>query len=298
MTRVLARMRTGAVVGLAGLVLTVLAGCGDAPAAARWAAPTDASPSASDAPPASDAPSPSPTSASARPSTPAGALDLHAVAGKTIAVDPGHNGGDAAHPEIVNQQVPMGTGTKPCDATGTETNGGYQESAFTFDVATRLQQLLQAAGAHVVMTRTSNTGVGPCVNVRAQIGNDAHAAVAISIHGDGAPASGHGFHVMEPMKVGAPSDAIIVPSNRLALKVRDSYRSRTGIPTSSYIGTDGINPRADMAGLNLSTVPKVLVECGNMRNAGDAAMMTNQAYRQKMAEGLALGLAAFLAAGG
>jgi N-acetylmuramoyl-L-alanine amidase len=299
MTPVLARMRTGAaVVGLAAMVLALATGCGGGtPAAAHWAAPTDASASAST--PSSDAPSPSASaSPSARSSTASGPLDLRAVAGKTIAVDPGHDGGNAAHPEIINQQVPMGTGTKECDTTGTQTNSGYQEAAFTFDVATRLQQLLQAAGARVVMTRTNNTGVGPCVNVRAQIGNDAHAAVAISIHGDGAPSTGHGFHVMEPVKVGAPSDAIIASSHQLALKVRDSYRSRTGIPTSSYIGTDGINPRQDMGGLNLSTVPKVLVECGNMRNAGDAGMMTNPTYRQKMAEGLALGLAAFLAAGG
>jgi N-acetylmuramoyl-L-alanine amidase len=84
----------------------------------------------------------------------------------------------------------------------------------------------------------------------------------------------------------------------LALKIRDNYRARTGIPASSYIGTDGINVRSDMGGLNLSVVPKVLVECGNMRNAGDAAKMTNAADRQRMAEGLAAGLAAFLAAQG
>ena len=50
-----------------------------------------------------------------------------------------------------------------------------------------------------------------------------------------------------------------------------------------------------MAGLNLSTVPKVLIECGNMRNSGDAAIMASPGGRQKMAEGIAAGLAAFLA---
>ena len=91
---------------------------------------------------------------------------------------------------------------------------------------------------------------------------------------------------------------VSAPSQQLALKVRDSYRARTGIPTSTYIGTNGINPRADMAGLNLSVVPKVLVECGNMRNAGDAAFMSSTTGRQKVAEGLAGGLAAFLATEG
>ena len=77
--------------------------------------------------------------------------------------------------------------------------------------------------------------------------------------------------------------------------IRDNYRARTGIPTSNYIGTNGINPRSDMGGLNLSTVPKVLLECGNMRNVGDAAMETNPTDRQRMAEGIAAGLAAYLA---
>jgi N-acetylmuramoyl-L-alanine amidase len=296
MSRVPARLRR-VCLAIAGLAL--LTGCGPGTAAAaHWADPGTPSAAApgSAAPPAAS-PSGSP-GGSAPPAPVTGPLDLHAVSGKTIVIDPGHNGGNAAHPEIINKPVPMGTGMKPCDTTGTETNGGYTEAAFTFDVALRLQALLKAAGAKVVMTRTDNTSVGPCVDKRAAIGNDAHAAVAISIHGDGAPAGGHGFHVMEPKKVGAPSDAIIASSNQLALKVRDSYRARTGIPTSTYIGTNGINPRADMAGLNLSVVPKVLVECGNMRNAGDAAFMTSTTGRQKIAEGLAGGLAAFLAAEG
>jgi N-acetylmuramoyl-L-alanine amidase len=299
MSRVLARLRPTLAGALAAGALMLAAGCGPGtPAAANWAQPaTSASDPGSPSPgaaPSSAAPaSPSATRNSGAPAP--GSLDLRAVAGKTIVIDPGHNGGNAAHPEIINKLVPMGTGMKPCDTTGTETNSGYTEAAFTFDVATRVVALLRGAGANVVLTRTDNTSVGPCVDKRAQIGNDAHADVAISIHGDGAPAGGHGFHVMEPVKLGAPSDAIIAPSHQLALDVRDSYQARTGIPTSTYIGTNGINPRGDMAGLNLSVVPKVLIECGNMRNAGDAAFMSSAAGRQKIAEGIAGGLAAFLA---
>jgi len=296
MSRVRARLSLGL---LAGCALLAGCGAGTPAAAAHWAQPG----TSSAAGPGSASPSPSVVSPSgsadpSRAPSAAGPLDLRAVGGKTIVIDAGHNGGNAAHPEIINKLVPMGTGMKPCDTTGTETNSGYPEAAFTFDVALRLQALLKQAGATVVMTRTDNTSVGPCVDKRAAIGNGAHAAVAVSIHADGAPSTGHGFHVMEPKKVGAPSDAIIGPSHQLALKVRDSYRARTGIPTSTYIGTDGINPRADMAGLNLSVVPKVLIECGNMRNAGDAAFLSGTTGRQKIAEGLAVGLAVFLAAAG
>jgi N-acetylmuramoyl-L-alanine amidase len=298
--QVSAGLRT-ALAAAALAVLTLAAGCGRGAVAAdtHWAAPSAESSSDSPSPAASTSPSPSPSakpSASAKAATVvSGPLNLAPVAGKVIAIDPGHNDGNFAHPEIINQQVPMGTGTKECDTTGTQTNGGYHEAAFTFDVATRLAALLRGAGANVVMTRNDDNSVGPCVNVRAAIGNDAHAAVAISIHADGAPATGHGFHVMEPAKVGAPSDAIITQSHQLALLIRDNYRARTGIPASNYIGKDGINTRSDMGGLNLSVVPKVLIECGNMRNAGDAAMETNPTDRQRMAEGMAAGLAAYLA---
>ena len=285
-------------------VVTLASGCGRNAVAAdtHWTAPS-AEPSSSSPSPAAPSPTPSPSpSPSARPSASAksatvagGPLNLAPVAGKVIVIDPGHNDGNFAHPEIINKQVPMGTGTKECDTTGTQTNGGYHEAAFTFDVATRLAALLRGAGANVIMTRNDDSSVGPCVNERAAIGNDNHAAVAVSIHADGAPATGHGFHVMEPAKVGAPSDAIITQSHQLALLVRDSYRARTGIPASNYIGKDGINTRSDMGGLNLSVVPKVLIECGNMRNAGDAAMETNATDRQRMAEGIAGGLAAYLA---
>jgi N-acetylmuramoyl-L-alanine amidase len=300
MTAVRASPRTVPVVLAAVAVLVLPAGCGSgAPAAGHAPAPpSDSAPASVDAVPSSDSPSTAgspPGSTTSAPPPARGPLNLAAVSGKTIVIDPGHDGGNAAHPEIINQQVPMGTGTKPCDTTGTQTNAGYQEAAFTFDVGTRLAALLRAAGAKVVMTRTTNTGVGPCVDQRAKIGNDAHANVAISIHADGAPAAGHGFHVMTPAKVGAPSNVIVDTSYQLALKIRDSYRARTGIPPANYIGQNGINVRADMGGLNLSVVPKVLLECGNMRNAADAAMQTNPSMRQRMAEGIASGLAAYLA---
>lgn len=291
--------------GVALLAVAAVTGCGAKSETAsglrtNWvpAASDSASASPAGSPSAALSPSPSTTSAASPTTAPANTntnVNLAAVKGKTIAVDPGHNGGNASHTAEINKQVPMGTGTKACDTTGTETNAGYQEAAFTFDVATRLAALLRAAGANVVMTRTNNTGVGPCVNERAAVGNDAHADAAVSIHGDGAPASGRGFHVLEPAKVGAPSDVIIAPSHQLALKIRDNYRSLSGVPASNYIGTNGINTRSDMGGLNLSTVPKVMVECGNMRNSTDAGLMSSATERQKMAEGLAAGIAAFLA---
>jgi N-acetylmuramoyl-L-alanine amidase len=161
-------------------------------------------------------------------------------------------------------------------------------------VASRLAQDLQRLGATVVLTRTTDSGWGPCVNERAAIGNRAHADAAISIHADGAPAGGHGFDVLQPALVPGYTDGIVGPSHQLALAVRNNFGRATGMPPADYAGVNGIDTRSDLGGLNLSTVPKVFVECGNMRNAGDSGLQTDPGWRQRVADGLALGLAGFL----
>ncbi|KPC64221.1 hypothetical protein ADL27_61175 [Streptomyces sp. NRRL F-6602] len=66
---------------------------------------------------------------------------------------------------------------------------------------------------------------------------------------------------------------------------------RTGSAPSNYIGGGtGLDVRDDLGGLNLSTVPKVFVECGNMRDAQDAALLKDAGWRQKAALGMADGI--------
>jgi N-acetylmuramoyl-L-alanine amidase len=250
---------------------------------------------------ASHPPSPSAVvSASAPPSRPAPAhsprlTPAPPLAGRTVVIDPGHNGGNAAASAVINQLVSAGGFQKPCDTAGTETDAGYPEYAFTLDVADRAAILLRREGARVVLTRTTSTGVGPCVNVRAAIGNEAHADAAISIHADGGPASGFGFHVIEPsLAPDGGNTAIIASSARLALAVRTAFTQATGEPFANYIAQQGLIARNDLGGLNLSRVPKVFIECANMRNAADALRLTDPAWREKAAEGIAAGIARYL----
>jgi N-acetylmuramoyl-L-alanine amidase len=70
--------------------------------------------------------------------------------------------------------------------------------------------------------------------------------------------------------------------------------SASGVAPATYIGTDGYESRNDLAGLNLSTVPKILVECGNMHDAGDLAHMESPSGRQQIAQALADGIISFL----
>ncbi|RKS79779.1 N-acetylmuramoyl-L-alanine amidase [Actinomadura pelletieri DSM 43383] len=224
---------------------------------------------------------------------PASGDGMFALDGKVIVIDPGHNGGNAEHPSEINKQVKIGNGSKACDTTGTSTADGYNEHAFTWDVSNRLAKILRARGAKVTLTRKNDKGVGPCIDERADVGNRLKADAAVSIHADGAAASGHGFHIIQPVAVG--KNAGMVPrAARLGRALRDAYRDGTGIAYSTYLGEDGIDKRKDLGGLNLSTVPKVFIECGNMRNKGDAAKLSSASFRQRIAESLAKGFASYL----
>ena len=217
--------------------------------------------------------------------------------GKVVAVDPGHNGGNFDAAAAIGKLIWNGRESETCDTTGTETDGGYTEAQFNWDVALFLTADLRAEGATVALTRTSNTGVGPCVTERAAIGNEVHANAAISIHADGGPPGGRGFAILEPVADG-PDDAIIGPSVTLGADLRAAFASGSGEPLSSYDGTGGIQPRDDLAGLNLSRVPKVFIECANMRNATDAALVTSPRWQATAARAIAAGLTAFLTGGG
>ncbi|MEO3873794.1 N-acetylmuramoyl-L-alanine amidase [Nonomuraea sp. B12E4] len=216
--------------------------------------------------------------------------------GKVVVIDPGHNGGNYRAPTAISRQVNVLTQWKDCDTTGTATNGGYSEAAFTWDVSKRLAKVLRARGATVKLTRNGNDGVGPCVTERAAIGNRAKADAAISVHADGAGPGAHGFHVIMPKKIGGPVDKVVAASRKLGLSVRDAFAKGTGLAYSTYLGRAALDFRSDLGGLNLSTVPKIFVECGNMRNATEAAKFTDSKFRQKIAVALANGLHHYLEA--
>ena len=216
------------------------------------------------------------------------------LTGKVVVLDPGHNLNNSS---VINRLVNAGNGvTKACDTVGTSTNGGYPEHAFTWDVANRAAAILRAEGATVILTRSSDSGIGPCITTRAQIGNDAHADAFISIHADGGPPTGHGFFVMQP----PPNNPNVNPggaaqSRVLATTMHDVFHATTGIPYSSYIA-NGYYPDTTITGtINLSHGPVITIECLDMRNAGDAAIATDANWRQRIAAGVAAGVTSFLA---
>jgi N-acetylmuramoyl-L-alanine amidase len=215
-----------------------------------------------------------------------------------IVVDAGHQLGNHNFPEQINRPVEAGGFTKPCNTTGTATNGGYPEATFTWQVATKLKARLEKAGATVLMTRRSNREDrwGPCVDVRGRAGNAKGADLKISIHGDGSTAAGaHGFHVIYAPDRAPWTDDTYRPSRRLAGITKDALTGK-GFAVANYsAGGDGIDVRSDLGTLNLSDVPTVMVELGNMRAAGDASVMTSSTGQGRYAAALATASLMFVA---
>jgi N-acetylmuramoyl-L-alanine amidase len=215
--------------------------------------------------------------------------------GRTIVLDPGHNAGNARAPSVINRPVDIGQGkTKACNTTGTATDSGYSEAAYSWDVAIRARRVLRRRGATVVLTRNDNRSVGPCIDARARIANRARADASVSIHADGGPASGAGFHVIEPTLIPGLTDDIFRPSHRLAVHMRAAFRAATREPYANYVGRNGLARRDDLGGLRLANVPAIFIETGNMRNARDAARMSRGSYRLSVARGIANGIQRFL----
>ncbi|MFI9061695.1 N-acetylmuramoyl-L-alanine amidase [Streptomyces sp. NPDC053429] len=219
-------------------------------------------------------------------------------AGRTVVVDPGHNTGNFDHTAEIDREVDIGTNRKECDTTGTTTNSGYMEADFTMDVSRRLRTLLEAKGLKVVFTHETDRAWGPCIDERARIGNEAKADAVVSVHADGVSEGNRGYHVILPAEVkGGKADTakIVEPSRRLGERIASNFARTTGSSPANYLGGGtGLVIRDDLGGLNLSTRPKVFIECGNMRDSKDAAQLTNPQWRQKAAQGIADGIVGFL----
>lgn len=207
------------------------------------------------------------------------------LSGSVIVVDPGHNG--VYVPRIATRQVDAGGGRrKACNTSGTA-NAKLSEHALNWKVASRLVADLRARGATVWLTRPDDKGVGPCVNERAAIGNRAGADLLVSIHADGNESrSARGFHVITSTKMAGGPEAQS-RSMSLARSVRGGLMG-TAMPTSTYVGGgSGIVARSDIAGLNLSQVPGVMLEMGNMHHPKDAALFSQDAFHAQVARVLA-----------
>ncbi|WP_051031737.1 N-acetylmuramoyl-L-alanine amidase [Nocardia veterana] len=237
-----------------------------------------------------------PAAAFAAPAAPADPDMSTKLAGKTVFLDPGHQGTN--HSEDLNRQVDNGRGgTKECQTTGMTTRNGIAEHTVNWNVAQLVRQSLEALGAHVVLSRQDDTGWGGCIDERAAAANRSGAAVAVSIHADGAPEQDHGFHLIVP-QLPIPdvkaNQAQSGPGLAATKSVRDAY-VQAGFTPANYAGAvDGLQTRSDVAGPALTEVPDVFIEMGNGANVDDAKLLETPDGQLKHAIAITTGLVGYL----
>jgi N-acetylmuramoyl-L-alanine amidase len=208
------------------------------------------------------------------------------AAAALICLDPGHG----TPPAIGQQTEPIGPGS---DTLKIKDGGGaHGEAAVALAIAKRTRALLLSRGYRVAMTRTGPTihlGDGDGNIARARFCNRRHAALMLRIHADGsADRSLHGVSTLVPAWHKGWTDDIYGRSLRAGRAVQQAVVAATGALDR------GIVRRTDLTGFNWADVPAVLVETGFLSNPNDSRLLHTASYQQKVARGLANGVAAFV----
>lgn len=223
------------------------------------------------------------------------------LAGKTVFLDPGHQGSAVGHD--LAKQVPDGRGgMKDCQTTGATSVTGKAEHTITWEVAQLVKAALESKGARVLMSRDDDTGWGGCVDERAEAASRSGADVAVSLHADststGADSGKTGFHMIVPT-LPIPDkavDAVQSGEGRKASNtMRDAFKS-AGFTPANYAGAvDGVQTRPDIAAVNLTRVPAVFVEMGNLSDPVEAAALSNPTGAARYAVAITNGITKFVA---
>jgi N-acetylmuramoyl-L-alanine amidase len=208
------------------------------------------------------------------------------AAATLICLDPGHG----TPPAIGRQVEPIGPGSKVLKIK--DGGGAPSEAAVALAIATRARRLLVARGYRVAMTRTGPTirlGNGDGNIARAKFCNRRHAALMVRIHADGSTnRSLHGVSTLVPAWHRGWTDDIYRPSVRAGRALQKAVVQSTGAAGR------GLVQRSDLTGFNWADVPAVLVEAGFLSNPTEQRRLETRAYQQRVALGLARGVAAFV----
>lgn len=219
-----------------------------------------------------------------------------ALAGKTIFLDPGHQASAAGR--SLSAQVSDGRGgKKDCQTTGATGVNGAKEHTVNWQVTQLVKAGLESQGARVVLSRPDDVGWGGCVDERAAAASRSGAAVAVSLHADstsrGADGAKKGFHMIVPSLPIPDATVNRVQSGegrKASTVMRDSFLA-AGFPSANYAGVNnGIQTRPDIAAVNLTKVPAVFIEMGNLSNPAEAAALAGRDGQLKYATAITDGI--------
>jgi N-acetylmuramoyl-L-alanine amidase len=205
--------------------------------------------------------------------------------------------------------------------TGTIGPTGLMEKDLCLDVALRLGKIVQQKlpGADIVFTRSDDTFIP--LEERTHIANEAKADLFISIHANSSPDHGaRGVETYylnlkgsaEAMEVAARENSVsqenihdlqdvvkriaqtekIDESRELAADIQDSL-SRRIQKTAKPVKNRGVR-KAPFVVLIGADMPSILTEISFLSNASDEQLLKKPEHRQRIAEGVYQGVAAYL----
>ncbi|GAF64988.1 N-acetylmuramoyl-L-alanine amidase [Bacillus sp. TS-2] len=169
-----------------------------------------------------------------------------ALTGKTIVVDPGHGGTDPG--AVAN---------------------GLLEKEIVLDVSLRLKKHLEAAGAKVIMTRS--TDVFLRLEDRARIANTSNADAFISVHANAG--GGTGIETFWN-STNTSSKSQTLATNLQREMIRATNMRDRGVKTGNFHV------------IRETRIPSALVEVGFVDTISDASKLRSPSYRENVAKGI------------
>jgi len=204
-----------------------------------------------------------------------------------VAVDPGHGGGDTGAVGV----LPAGavTGLTPrLDAQGRTV---LYEKDVNLDIGLRLDAWLRAQGARTVLTRSQDlaggdvpyTTEGADLKARTDLANAAGAEIFVSVHNNYLAATTSGTETFHFYYSSAAA-------RTLAQDVHAQVVAALGLPDRG-VKTAGFYV------LRNTRMPAILVEGAFLSNPAEALLLADAAVRQRIAEAIGRGIAAYAAQG-
>ncbi len=188
--------------------------------------------------------------------------------GKLIVIDPGHGGVDS--------------GSLAYDGNGKkEENIILMEKEKNLEVALRLNELLQLAGANTYMTRTDDTGIG--IYERPEIANDLSAALFVSVHNNSNESEGpNGTEVHYTVKESEADHGFT--SKAIAESVMDELEASMGLLRR------GVKKSPNYVVLRTTEMPAIIIEGAFISNPSDLEYMMSDNFVEDYALGAARGI--------
>ena len=208
----------------------------------------------------------------------------YSMVGFTIGIDPGHQfTADTAQEQVYPDNEKITKDRMSPGAVGVRS--GTEEYDINLEVSLKLESLLRAAGAEVIMTRSTND-----VNIsnieRAAMMNREDVDFWVRIHCNSSRCQRtNGALIIAPgsdMEIHDRSEA-------LGKQVLTEFCAATGAACK------GVSYTSTQTGFNWSYSPVVTIEMGYLSNPNEDGLLSRDSYQSSCAEGIFCGIAAFCA---